>query len=476
MRLPFATPADQRGHVLVQLVVMAGIAVYMMGALMSWAVLNYKAGITSVERERAIQLAEAGVDYYRWHLAHAPTDFKDGTGAAGPYTHAFFDKDGRQVGSFSLTVTEPSVGSSEVAIVSSGDTGSAFSPTRRIGVTMMKPSFARYAVAANDEMRFGEGTTVFGPIHSNKGIRFEGVAHGLVTSAVASYSDPDHSGSNEYGVHTHAGTVDPLPPAAVPVRPDVFQVGRVFPVAGIDFDGMTADFASMKAAASLDGFYRPSAGAQGYHIVFKTNHTFDLYKATKLINMSGCRDTQNQDGWGTWSIENEHLVGNFSMPNNGLIFLEDDVFVDGQINGDRVTVVAAFLPDNPPFRKNVIVNNNLLYTHYDGTDTIGLIAQGNVITGLVSANVLRIDAALIAQKGKVGRFYYDKNDCSPYGVRSSLTLWGMIATAIRYGYAYTDNTGYTFRSLNYDGSLFLSPPPSFPLTADRYVTTSWSER
>lgn len=466
---------DQRGHIVVQMVVMMAIAVYVISSLISWAVLNFKAGKSAVERERAIQLAEAGVDYYRWHLAHAPTDFKDGTTASGPYTHVFYDKDGNRVGSFSLSITAPTVGSSEVAVASAGDTGAAFSPLRRIAVTLMKPSFARYAVAANDEMRFGEGTSVYGPIHSNRGIRFDGTAYGLVTSSVATYSDPDHSGANEFGVHTHLTTTDPLPPAAVPARPDVFKVGRVFPVASIDFDGMTADFAQMKSDASLSGFYRPSAGAQGYHVVFHTDHTFDLYKVTKLINMWGCSNTNNQDGWGTWSIDSQHLVGNYPIPSNGLIFLEDDVFVDGQIDGDRVTVVAAFLPDNPPFRKNIIVNSNLLYTHYDGTDSIGLIAQGNVATGLVSADNLRIDGALIAQKNKVGRFYYGSG-CSPYDHRSSLTLWGMIATAVRYGYAYTDNTGYTLRNINYDGSLFFSPPPSFPLTADRYVTTSWGER
>ncbi len=29
-------------------------------------------------REMAFQIAEAGVNYYRWHLAHNKTDYKDG--------------------------------------------------------------------------------------------------------------------------------------------------------------------------------------------------------------------------------------------------------------------------------------------------------------------------------------------------------------------------------------------------------------
>jgi hypothetical protein len=52
-------------------------------------------------------------------------------------------------------------------------------------------------------MRFGAGTEVFGKIHSNVGIRFDGVAHNVISSGVASFDDPDHGGGNEFGVHTH---------------------------------------------------------------------------------------------------------------------------------------------------------------------------------------------------------------------------------------------------------------------------------
>jgi hypothetical protein len=51
----------------------------------------------------------------------------------------------------------------------------------------------------------------------------------------------------------------------------------------------------------------------------------------------------------------------------------------------------------------------------------------------------------------------------------------MIATNTRYGFAYTDNTGYTTRNINYDGNLLYAPPPSFPLTSNQYSTISWEE-
>lgn len=469
------------GYILVLVLVCASIGIVVITGLINWTTNDLIATRNAYSREQSLQIAESGIDYYRWHLAHAPQDFKDGTATSGPYRHDFKDKDGNIIGKFTLNIVPPPLGSTLVTLTSVGSTTDT-TTNRTLAVQFAKPSIAKFAVVSNSTLRFGAGTEVFGPIHSNNGIRFDGVAHNLVTSAVSKYADPDHPGGNEFGVHTHSGATDPLPPSAVPSRPDVFQVGRVFPVPTIDFSGMTSDLAQIKTNAQANGFYRPSAGARGYHIVLKTNDTFDLYRVTGTTNApSGCTNSQSQSGWGTWSIQNQHFIANYPFPSNGLIFLEDDIFVDGTIDGARLTIVSAFLPDNPPFRKNIIINNDLLYTKYDGSDSVGLIAQGNVLVGMVSDDNLRIDSALIAQNGFVGRFYYNppsgpQQRCAPYDTRQTLTLWGMIATNQRYGFAYTDNTGYQTRNINYDGNLLYAPPPGFPLTGDDYVTLSWEEQ
>ena len=476
------------GYVLIQIIVFGAIAAYLLGALIGWAVIDIKSSKQAGDRESAIQIAEAGIDYYRWHLAHAPTDYHDGAPATstGPYVHDFLDKDENVTGQFTLAITPPPLGSSLVIIKSTGRTSAEPNITRTIQVKVAKPSIAKYAVVANDVMRFGVGTEIFGPIHSNNGIRFDGIAHNIISSGVAGYDDPDHTGANEFGVHTHvnpppgSGTNDAFRPAeapsnAVPSRPDVFMTGRQFPVPNIDFTGMTADLGQMKTAAQTAGFYGTSTGALGYHVVLKTNDTFDLYKVTSLTSApSNCANDQGQAGWGTWSINHETLIRNYLFPNNGIIFLDDDVFVDGQINTARLTIIAAHLPDNASTRKNITINKDLLYTKYDNTDVLGLIAQNNINVGLISDTDLRIDAALIAQNGRVGRYYYSSN-CGVNYIRQTLTLWGMLASNIRYGFAYTDGTGYQTRNLNYDSSLLYGPPPNFPLTSDQYVTLSWEE-
>jgi hypothetical protein len=466
-----------QGQILIQTLVFGAIAAFFISGLVSWFAISIKASRQTFNREQAVQIAEAGIDYYRWHLAHSPQDFKDGTVGSGPYTHNFSDKDGNIIGQFILDITPPPLGSTLVTIKSTGKVNADMHISRSITVKLAKPSIAKYAVAANDAMRFGEGTEVFGPIHSNQGIRFDGLAHNIVSSAVVQYDDPDSDDCNNnvsFGVHTCVNPHDPSPPASVPNRTDIFETGRQFPVPALDFTGITADLAQMKSDAQAKGFYRSSSGSLGYHIVLKINDTFDLYSVTNFVNPpSNCTNSQSQSGWGSWSIQSQSSIGNFPFPANGIMFFEDNVFVDGKINTARLTIIAASFPDNPSTRKSIIVNNDVLYTNYDGQDTIGLIAQRNINVGMMSEDDLRIDAALIAQNGRVGRYYYS-NHCSSY-IRQKITSYGMIATSQRYGFAYTDGTGYQDRYLIYDANLLYGPPPSFPLTSDQYVTISWEE-
>lgn len=479
----------QKGSLLVQALVFGSIAVVIIGGLVSWAGLNIKASRLALYREQALQIAESGIDYYRWHLAHAPTDYQDGTGTSTPSVRPFYDKDGNQIGTFTLTITPPQPGFTIVTVKSTGRITDDPSVARSITARFAIPSLAKYAVVSNDSLRFGEGTEVYGPIHSNGGIRFDGLAHNVISSSRDVYDDPDHSGNNEFGVHTHvtlpSGSVNDTfrsaeaPPNSVPARPDVFESGRQFPIPAVDFVGLTTDLASIKSGAQTSGRYFAASGYQGYRVVFKTNDTFDLYRVTALQAVgNNCSNVQNQSGWGSWSIRTsggggQTLLGNYAIPSNGLIFLEDNVWVDGQINTARVTLAVGRFPDNPATRPSITINANLLYTNYDGQDVISLISQGNVNVGQYSANNLRIDAALVAQNGRAGRYYYETS-CSDDS-KTSLTLYGMIASSLRYGFAYTDGTGYDSRDIIYDANLLYGPPPSFPLTSDQYQIISWEE-
>ena len=465
----------QAGMIIVQTIVFATVVVIIISALSSWTATTVKAGRIAFNREQALQSAEAGIDYYRWHLAHSPTDYQDGTGGAGPYIHPLKDKSGNTVGQFSLDITPPPIGSTVVKIKSTGL--SSLDPTylRKIESRVAKPSIAKYSVVGNNAMRFGSGTEIFGPVHVNGGIRFDGLAHNIVTSGATTYTDSDSDActGNSWGVHTCLGTDDPPPPTAFPSRPDVFEAGRLISQPVIAFSSFTTDLAILQANAIANGFYRDVAGVGfvGYHIVLKTNDTFDLYKINNWASLGNCSGTAS-----SWSIGTQTLQGNYSFPTNGVIFIEDHVVIDGQINGARLTVTAADLPapSDPVNYKNIIINNDLSYTYYDSTDSIGLIGQGAIMVGMISEDNLKIDAALIAQNDRVGRFYYTGSSCV-YKNRSIISLYGMIASYARYGFAYTNGTGYTTRNIVYDANLLYAPPPNFPLTSSQYNILSWQE-
>jgi hypothetical protein len=261
------------------------------------------------------------------------------------------------------------------------------------------------------------------------------------------------------------------------------MAGRQFPVAPADFFGLTQNLSQMMTDAQASGsFYGPS-GALGYDVLFNANDTYTLYLVNTLTAppTAGCTNSQGQSGWGTWSISTSTLIGTYPNPANGILFFDDHVWVRGTITSARVTVAAARFPDNPTTWRSITVTDDLLYTNFDGTDVIALVSQNNINIGLVSDTDLRVDAALMAQNGRVGRYYYrppggGSNRCSPYHSRNSITSFGMIASYLRYGFAYTDGTGYITRTLIYDANLLYGPPPSFPLTADYYTPIYWNER
>src|SRR3989344_4480475 len=479
------------GYLLIQVLVFGAVAVIIISGLVAFAAANIKLGRRIVLSEQAFQMAEAVLEYYRWHLAHDPSDYTDGTGQPGPYVKNFYDKDGILLGTFSLDIIPPPLGSTLVTLQSTGISAQDTSVQRTIISKLAIPSFANFAAVANAVMRFGSGTEVFGPIHSNNGIRFDGIAHNLVTSLLSNYNDPIHSGANEFAVHTHVnpppGTglnnsfrpLEAPPTSPVMSRTDVFIAGRSFPAPEVEFDTIMNDLIQMKADAESGGLYFASSNVSGYQITLQTDDTFDLFRVNNLRAVpSGC--TSGTSGWGSWTASSTTLtlLGNYPFPANGLIFLDDNVWVEGTIDGARLTIVAARIPDDDVNqRRSMTFNNNILYTNYDGTDVIALIGQNNVNAGLYSEDNLRIDAALVAQNGRVGRFSYGDTDCAPYDRRTTLTLYGTIVTALQYGFAYGDpvTNGYSFRNLIYDSFLLYNPPPFFPETEDFHEVIYWKE-
>ena len=469
-----------KGGILIQVLLFMTIGIFVISGSVNWGVMSVRLARQGEIKEQAMQIAEAGIDYYRWHLAHDPADFQDGTGAPGPYIHDYFDKSGAKIGEFALTIDPPPLGSTIVTITSTGTSMMGTTTKRAVRTRIGKPSYAKFAVLSNSDLSIG--ATIVGPMHSN-GLLYmvDGTAQNLMTSSKTTASSSMTGGVVKWGVYA---ATDPNPPTGLATVTSMFLVGRDIGVPGVDFSDLTVDLAQLETSAVTNGRYYGDSGALGYHIVL---HTDDTYTITRVDTFAtgggscGARQWWNSCAVvanGAWRIGTQSAIAggtNVPFPTNGIIYAEDDVWVDGTINTARLTIVAATMPDVGP-RRNIIVNNDLLYTNKDGQDAIGLIAQDNFWIGVVSEEDLEIDAAIIAQNGRVSRHGY--NNCGTHSEKNNLYMYGMFASNQRYAYGNLDcnsfgNSGYqNSRTYEYDTYLLYGPPPSFPLTSAQYEILS----
>ena len=514
------------------IVIISAIGATILTGLVTFISSQHKNSLRVNNREQAFQAAEAGIYWYRWYLAHkvegqiievkrAFWESGQAKGVGTPYEADVADPEGGTLGRYKLEVTPPSADSTVVVVKSTGWTYQAPNVKRVLRVRFRQPAWCEYAVVADDFMRFGEGTEVFGMIHSNQGIRFDGLAHNIVSSLVPDVNDPDHSGANEFGVHTHknpppgSGINDSFrpneaPPNPIPDRSDVFLVGRKVSQPEKNFNSLISDFRTMKDQADSGGLYlgqttatvqfncrnvRTRVGGRwqwvwtcdetavpvkGYHIVLKTSpaHSMDVSMVLGFDASSYAISPTITITYGghDYTIQGELPVVNHSIPANGIVFVENNAWIEGTLDGNHLTIAAADLAPIP-INKDIYINHDILYTDKvgedaNGPDILGLIAQGNISVGLYSDDDLEIDAALLAQKGRVGRNHYSWP--ASYVYRDTITVYGSLVTKQRYGFAWTDGTGYNHRNLYFDNNLMYYSPPYFP-AGNKYQIDLWEE-
>ncbi len=459
-------PINRRYHaggvsILVLIVGLMGGLV--MGAMITLVGSDYMSSTRATTYEQALSLAEAGVNYYRWHLSHDPQDYQDGTGQPGPYVHDFKDPQGDVVGTFELSITPPDPGSTVVTIESVGRTIDNPEISRKVKVKYGIPSIARYSFLHNADVWFGQGLTVHGRVLSNGGIRQDGINNSIIQSAKETYTCNYDTGCNppqtKNGVWGNGGD----------------QELWDFPAPPMDFDGFSVDFAEMRAAAQASGSYYGSSGNPGYHFVFKSTGQVDVYRVTRTRYYYGYNDGSCSRLY--QRIRNENLVNTFDLSTTKVFFVEDTVWVEGTVRGEA-TVVAARFPILS-YQEDMWIKDSVTYTAKDGSDSLGLIAQGNIYFAKDVPNDFEIDAALLAQQGRILRHYYGYW-CGNYSnaVRNHLEIYGSVISNQKsywnWGTGSSLSSGFSTRDVVYDGSMYLEPPPYFPTSGD-YEIISWEE-
>jgi len=464
------------GYITILVLVFAAVFMTTTASLIGFIFIQNKLHFAKENREKAIQIAEAGLDYYKWFLSHFPDDFQDGTGNVGPYNHTYNDPEGGEIGTFSLTINENQIceAAYSVDIISEGWAKNDPSLKRKVFGRYARPSVAEYAFIINSSVWAGPDYEITGRYHSNGGVRMDGYNESIVTSSVEEWQCSSTFGCNP-----------------TQTKPGIFGEGSgselwEFPTTPIDFAGITVDLVDMKERAQTNGIYfNPYGGnsdRRGYHLIFKDNGTIDAYRVTGTSYAMSIHIDDMGGGWKRdyHTIVNEQFIGNYNIPSDcGLIFAESKIWIEGTING-KITVVAANI-SNPNITPDIILEGNINYTTLDGSDGLTAIAERSVLIPLESPDNMNIRGIFIAQNGYFGRNLYP---CwySPYDHRNSLTTNGSIVSNVRVGtkWGYTGGgcgfeqwSGYSERDNFYDRILATDPPPLTPFTSDDFRFIEW---
>jgi hypothetical protein len=408
-------------------------------------------GFTTHEQrsQSAFNIAEAGINYYLWHLSHNSTDYTDGntpSGSApyGPFVHNYTDQAGNVIGTYTLYVTPPSNGSTITTVKSIGQVN-GLKGTRTILAQLGIPSFANYVLLTNTEVWFGPTESSSGPVQSNVGVHYDGTNNGPVMAASTSYTPAAQFGGDgavHNGVWGNGGP----------------KSQWQFPVPAVDFNSVTADLSALKTQAQSNGVLLAASGKAGYYLNLKADGSIDIYKV----------NSENGGGISTTFVRNQ------AAPTNGILYVSDNVWVGGIGFPGRITIASGVLPSTPSTNTTIKINGNLTYAAKDGSASIGLIAQKDIAVPQYAPSNLEIDAALLAQTGHV--WFPLVNGVT----KNSLTLYGAIATNNYWTWNWVNGggglvSGYNTDTNTFDTHLTFAPPPQFPTTGS-YSILNWREQ
>ena len=458
---------QQKGYLLVLILVFGAIFISMTTAFMGYVVTQHRSQTVNYNKERALNIAEAGLNYYKWYLSHNPDDTNNGTGLPGPYTVIYSDPEDGPIGTFSLDIASSTACGDVYAvdITSTGNTYAEPDVGRKVYGRYARPTVAEYAYIINSNVWAGSDRTIVGPYHSNGGIRMDGANNSTVTSGQSSWSCNSSFGCSP--TQTKDGVFGDGP------NDDLWS----FPSAPINFTGLTVDLATMQnKAENGGGFYLGPSGKSGYHIIFKSDGTFDVRLVKRKEN------EPNGYAWGRQMnlIKSTQFIGNYPIPNAcAVIYVEDQVWLEGEVQG-KVTIAAADV-DTTGVDPSIILNDNITYAN--ASSGLLAIAEFDVLIGLEVPDDMVLNGIFVAQNGHFGRNHYNTsmpNAWEVYIKRNSLTVNGTIVSNGRVGtkWVYSNGSyasGFNIRYNAYDRSLVTDPPPLTPEVSDSYEFIEWRE-
>jgi len=476
----------QGGYLLIMVMVFSSVLFTIITSTIGFATVQSRLVTNKVQYELAGQIAEAGLNYYKWYLAHHPNDTTHGTGAPGPYVFTYFDPEGAAIGEYALTVnsTQFCGETHSIRVESVGSLYANPSMTRTMSARYSRPTVADYAFILNSSVWAGPDRVITGPYHSNGGIRMDGQNDSTVTSNLANWTCTGSFGctpdSNRTGVFTTTANANPA----------LFD----FPSPPVNFAGITVDLATIKSRAQTGGglYYGPSGGS-GYRVTFNTNGTVTVRRVNSTISHPGFTTA---NAWQTEQniINNTTVIAsNVTIPAScPVLFFEDKVWLEGTLTNKVTLGVGNLITPSSPH--SMILQGNINYSSATSSGLLA-IAQQNILIGVDVPDTMNINGIFIAQNGYYGRNMYcgsiiPSTQCNsnarllpttyrPFAMRAQENMNGTIVSNGRVGTQWTSGgatvSGFLSRVNTYDRLLAADPPPFTPATSDVYLFQEWRD-
>ncbi|MDP2926710.1 MAG: hypothetical protein Q8N65_01050, partial [bacterium] len=416
-----------KGIIVTYALVFGTLFLLMLSGLLGFILLQLRQSAQKAAAAESLEIAEAGIDFYRWCLNHGIVSTCQGE-------RDYFDPGGNLLGRFSLQANSSLTCGQTVygEARSEGWTLKYPQLKRKIKVFYGKTSLAKYSYILNNNVWIGGDHEIKGPYHSNGGVRMDGENQSLMTSAKQSWictssfgcsACPTSSGCSIQGSDCVCPGVFTTTQNS---NPNLFS----YPVPSFDFDGITIDLSQMKSAAQSGGIYlQPSVNinsqGKGYRLKFTSAGQVEIWIITGL---SATYAYSLEEGWhyDYFTISNQYLYQTLPVPSScSLIFVEDNLWPEGTVKG-KVTVASANLI-NPNLDTDTVLAANLNYTINDGSDGLTLMAEKNILIGPQSPNQMELKGIFLAQKGRFSRNHY------PGNLREKLEIVGSIGSHGRVG-------------------------------------------
>ncbi|MEA3452765.1 MAG: hypothetical protein U9Q96_00300 [Patescibacteria group bacterium] len=481
-----------KGFIITYILIFGFVFLLILAGLLSFILSQLRQAKYELAYEQSLHVAESGLDRYKWYLIQKSQEIFGGEEIGCPPSDCADCAECEYelalpgvgvVGKYQLEIDEDRSCGVSVAM---GVTVIGWTPQfpdvrRKIRVRYIKPSVAEYSYILNHDVWAGADRIIMGPYHSNGGIRMDATNNSLVMS-----EQEEWVCTHSYGCTSCPSDCEWIPGEEC-VCPGVFTTANgnqdFFRIGSshFDFEGITVDLGRIKSLTQPlpegdgKGLYFPPSDEEGYHVIID-DRTLSVSKITELSRVRAYTEEEGYH-WEYSIISEEGAAIEYILEDCGLIYIEDNVWIEGEIGGRMTLAVANLI--NPEEEVNAWLKGNIEYKYGGNADGFVLISQQDVLISPDSPQYMDLHGIFIAQTGKFGINYYSAAWYPSYGKKEELNIYGTIVSNGRVGTQWTSGgspvSGYMERENLYNPELGYYPPPFLPCISEEFSYRGWEE-